>query len=192
MINDKWDRWRLEHISLLGLASCLVNLSRAIWCNCHLASLASLVFSPRSCRELESNLQSIGHEPNTALQSHSALLNFLMKTIMIALLCVCKPYPYCILVFLFIMFRYVLLWVSPYLVCLPIQVVYVARNPRDVCVSYYHHQSSLSSAEFIGDFPDFADFWCRDLCKTFFFLIDLVVNIVFKLHDKIFWFVVLF
>ena len=48
-----------------------------------------------------------------------------------------------------------------------IQVVYVARNPRDVCVSYYHHQSLLGSAEFIGDFPDFVDFWCRDLCKTF-------------------------
>uniref|UniRef100_A0A0P4W7T2 Sulfotransferase domain-containing protein n=1 Tax=Scylla olivacea TaxID=85551 RepID=A0A0P4W7T2_SCYOL len=44
------------------------------------------------------------------------------------------------------------------------KVVYVARNPRDVCVSYYHHQKSLKVAEFIGDFPDFVDLWCRDLC----------------------------
>ncbi|KAG0708496.1 Sulfotransferase family cytosolic 1B member 1 [Chionoecetes opilio] len=45
------------------------------------------------------------------------------------------------------------------------RVVYVARNPRDVCVSYYHHQCSLISAEFIGNFPEFLDFWCRDLCR---------------------------
>ncbi|KAK8371771.1 hypothetical protein O3P69_016231 [Scylla paramamosain] len=45
-----------------------------------------------------------------------------------------------------------------------VAVVYVARNPRDVCVSYYHHQKSLKVAEFIGDFPDFVDLWCRDLC----------------------------
>ncbi|XP_045102519.1 sulfotransferase family cytosolic 1B member 1-like isoform X2 [Portunus trituberculatus] len=43
------------------------------------------------------------------------------------------------------------------------KVVYVARNPRDVCVSYYHHQTALETSEFIGDFPDFVDLWCRDL-----------------------------
>ncbi|XP_063889444.1 sulfotransferase 1B1-like [Scylla paramamosain] len=51
-----------------------------------------------------------------------------------------------------------------HLFCLLLKVVYVARNPRDVCVSYYHHQKSLKVAEFIGDFPDFVDLWCRDLC----------------------------
>ncbi|KAK8371784.1 hypothetical protein O3P69_016241 [Scylla paramamosain] len=42
------------------------------------------------------------------------------------------------------------------------KVVYVARNPSGrVCLSY-HHMSTLAIAEFIGDFPDFVNFWCCD------------------------------
>ena len=36
-------------------------------------------------------------------------------------------------------------------------VVYVARNPRDCCVSYYHHQTLFDEGyRFTGDFEDFA------------------------------------
>lgn len=43
------------------------------------------------------------------------------------------------------------------------KVVYVARNPRDVCVSYYHHQRLVKTVEFRGEFPEFVDLWCRNL-----------------------------
>ncbi|XP_042203819.1 sulfotransferase family cytosolic 1B member 1-like isoform X1 [Homarus americanus] len=43
------------------------------------------------------------------------------------------------------------------------KVVYVARNPKDVCVSYYHQQRLVTLAEFLGTFPEYVDFWCRDL-----------------------------
>ncbi|XP_042877124.1 sulfotransferase 1C4-like [Penaeus japonicus] len=43
------------------------------------------------------------------------------------------------------------------------KVVYVARNPKDVCVSYYHQQRLVKVAEFLGDFPEYVDFWTQDL-----------------------------
>ncbi|KAK3890518.1 hypothetical protein Pcinc_005536 [Petrolisthes cinctipes] len=43
------------------------------------------------------------------------------------------------------------------------KVVYVARNPRDTCVSYYYHQRLMKSAEYVGNFAEFVDLWCRNL-----------------------------
>ncbi|XP_037781178.1 sulfotransferase family cytosolic 1B member 1-like [Penaeus monodon] len=43
------------------------------------------------------------------------------------------------------------------------KVVYVARNPKDVCVSYYHQQRLVKVAEYVGDFPEYVDFWTQDL-----------------------------
>ncbi|XP_068222473.1 sulfotransferase 1B1-like [Palaemon carinicauda] len=43
------------------------------------------------------------------------------------------------------------------------KVVYCARNPKDACVSYYHHQRLVRCSEFIGDFAEFVDYWCKDL-----------------------------
>ncbi|XP_045611813.2 sulfotransferase 1B1 [Procambarus clarkii] len=43
------------------------------------------------------------------------------------------------------------------------KVVYVARNPRDVCVSYYHQQRLVTLAGFLGDFAQYVDLWCRGL-----------------------------
>lgn len=54
---------------------------------------------------------------------------------------------------------------SPLILSFWIQVVYVARNPRDVCVSYYFHQKLGLSARYMGNFEEFVDFWCRDLGK---------------------------
>ena len=36
------------------------------------------------------------------------------------------------------------------------KVVYVARNPRDVMVSYYHHHKLIKAHGYVGDLPNFA------------------------------------
>ncbi|CAL4067962.1 unnamed protein product, partial [Meganyctiphanes norvegica] len=43
------------------------------------------------------------------------------------------------------------------------KVVYVARNPRDACVSYYHHARLIKSSGFTGDFNKYLEFWTKDL-----------------------------
>ncbi|XP_037795593.1 sulfotransferase 1 family member D1-like [Penaeus monodon] len=43
------------------------------------------------------------------------------------------------------------------------KVVYVARNPKDVAVSFYHQQRLVKSAEYVGSFREYIlDFWCQD------------------------------
>ncbi|XP_063594406.1 sulfotransferase 1E1-like [Penaeus indicus] len=43
------------------------------------------------------------------------------------------------------------------------KVVYVARNPKDVAVSFYHQQRLVKSAEYVGSFHEYmVDFWCQD------------------------------
>ena len=42
------------------------------------------------------------------------------------------------------------------------KVVYVARNPRDVIVSYYHHHKLIKGHGFTGDLPQFARWFIRD------------------------------
>jgi len=41
------------------------------------------------------------------------------------------------------------------------KVIYVARNPKDNCVSYYHHHKAMSYCEYNGDFEKFVDFYIR-------------------------------
>lgn len=42
------------------------------------------------------------------------------------------------------------------------KVVYVARNPKDVLVSYYHHHKLLKNHDFVGDLPQFAKWFIQD------------------------------
>ena len=42
------------------------------------------------------------------------------------------------------------------------KVVYVARNPRDVIVSFYHHNKLIKLFDFVGDLPEFARWFIRD------------------------------
>ncbi|GBP28014.1 Sulfotransferase family cytosolic 1B member 1 [Eumeta japonica] len=43
------------------------------------------------------------------------------------------------------------------------RVVYVARDPRDVAVSYYHHNKLLKIHDFSGDFKDYWKLFINDL-----------------------------
>nr|XP_024219674.1 sulfotransferase family cytosolic 1B member 1 [Halyomorpha halys] len=42
------------------------------------------------------------------------------------------------------------------------KVVYVARNPLDVCVSYYHHNRLARLHDYTGDFPTYWDLFKND------------------------------
>ena len=37
------------------------------------------------------------------------------------------------------------------------KVVYVARNPRDTCVSFFKHSQAMPGQRFVGDFAEFAE-----------------------------------
>ena len=43
------------------------------------------------------------------------------------------------------------------------QVVYVARNPKDVIVSFYYHHKLIKNHNFAGTLEEFADYFMRDL-----------------------------
>lgn len=42
------------------------------------------------------------------------------------------------------------------------KVVYVARNPKDVIVSYYYHHKLLKMHGFQGDLEEFAEYFMND------------------------------
>jgi len=46
------------------------------------------------------------------------------------------------------------------------QVVYVARNPKDVIVSYFHHHRLFHLQHCTTDIEKFADYFMKDECKT--------------------------
>lgn len=43
------------------------------------------------------------------------------------------------------------------------QILYVCRDPRDVCVSYYFHSIKLDGYK--KEFSDFVDLFLTDMCK---------------------------
>lgn len=45
------------------------------------------------------------------------------------------------------------------------QLVYVARNPKDVAVSWYYQHKYFRTLNFVGDFPTFWKFYKNDLGK---------------------------
>lgn len=45
------------------------------------------------------------------------------------------------------------------------KVVYVARDPRDVAISYYHHNRLFLGNTFRGDFKSYWDLFRKDLRK---------------------------
>lgn len=49
------------------------------------------------------------------------------------------------------------------------KIVYVARNPKDVCVSwFYMHKDFVSKSGFEGDFKSFTEYFMDDLRKCVF------------------------
>jgi len=49
-------------------------------------------------------------------------------------------------------------------------VVYVARNPKDVIVSYFHHSRLVNSIPFQGDLDKFAEYFMNDECTIDYFI----------------------
>ena len=37
------------------------------------------------------------------------------------------------------------------------KVIFVCRNPKDTCVSYYYHQRNIPAYNYVGNFEDFAE-----------------------------------
>ncbi|KAF4533258.1 hypothetical protein B566_EDAN005174 [Ephemera danica] len=48
-------------------------------------------------------------------------------------------------------------------ICLIIFVVYMARNPKDMAVSFYHHNRLFKTQHYVGDFPKYWNYFQRDL-----------------------------
>ena len=42
----------------------------------------------------------------------------------------------------------------------------MARNPKDVIVSYFHHHKLLTLHKFTADIEKFADYFMKDECKN--------------------------
>lgn len=45
------------------------------------------------------------------------------------------------------------------------KVVYVARHPKDVVVSYYHLNKLYRTQGYVNDFETFVEYFTKDLCK---------------------------
>lgn len=45
------------------------------------------------------------------------------------------------------------------------KIIYVARNPKDVCVSWYHLNRAIKTQGFVGDFATFWNYFESDLSK---------------------------
>lgn len=45
------------------------------------------------------------------------------------------------------------------------KVVYVARHPRDVVVSYYHLNKLYRTQGYVNDFETFFEYFMKDLCE---------------------------
>ena len=66
-----------------------------------------------------------------------------------------------------------------------IQVVYVARNPKDVLVSYFHYHRLIHFHQFNGDLESFADYFMSDKGISLYLAL---LNIVVCIYGAIFVF----
>ena len=41
----------------------------------------------------------------------------------------------------------------------------MARNPKDVIVSYYHHQKLMRRVSYVGDLESFSEYFMKDQDK---------------------------
>lgn len=46
-----------------------------------------------------------------------------------------------------------------------LKIIYVARNPKDVAVSWYHLNTAIKTQGYHGDFATFWDYFENDLSK---------------------------
>ena len=60
------------------------------------------------------------------------------------------------------------------------QVVYVARNPKDVIVSYYYHHKLIKLQSYTGTLDDFAEYFMNDEGES----IDIPILTIFGAYFK--------
>ena len=64
------------------------------------------------------------------------------------------------------------------------KVIFVSRNPKDTCVSFYHHSknfeesNTMENGEFIGTFADFAETFLDGTCAYGSYWTMLKVGII--------------
>ena len=63
-----------------------------------------------------------------------------------------------------------------------LQVVYVARNPKDVIVSYYFHHKLIKVHGYTGTLDEFAEFFMNDERKS-----NNIRPSTFRITDETFW-----
>lgn len=69
-----------------------------------------------------------------------------------------------------------------------IQVVYVARNPKDVLVSYFHYHRLIHFHQFNGDLESFADYFMSDKGISLYLLLLLNIVLCVCIYGAIFVF----
>ncbi len=57
-------------------------------------------------------------------------------------------------------------------------MVYVARNPKDVIVSYFHHHKLIQFHNFTEDVEKFAQYFMDDERNLYYFQIDILKRTV--------------
>ncbi len=60
--------------------------------------------------------------------------------------------------------------------------MYVARNPKDVIVSYYYFHKMMDFAKFTGDLDTFAEYFMEDKSNSYSISDDLYYSLIYNLN----------
>lgn len=67
---------------------------------------------------------------------------------------------------------------------LPPQKIVLFRNPKDLCVSYFHfYRSSSSFGNFQGDWPEFLEMFLDGHGIIWVFFLYILIEVLKKIHE---------